>query len=708
MTKDGATARPKPSSRPKSAKVDAHAAAEDAANGGTDGAKPHTATATASAATKKRRPSQKKKDARSTSDAGGKRDSRAAAAASAQSLRALQHEDRRYERAPRLLPEIHGVRALSNAEIQGDIKHLTSALAAFESKMRALLPPSHHTAPGTYVAGTQKESEASADDAWLQKRRAARPNGVLTPEELVESLPVCRRAVRITQRELAAMKRERDDLERDFMRLRCKLMWQIAEMKRIQRQQERVLRVLSSDVVDTAKTLASSRRRTNALQNIMTELEARGSAIVRLTREKHQLETLLQRHNLELPEAEELFVGDRVSTPFGHGRVTAMDTKNRLLTVDMEKGGVAYVQDEDVEVLPAEISYLEQERDLKQTFFEKIGALVQPNGKLSLLSGSGAARKRGRGAADSDLDAADDDMDDADAHDDDEDDEEHGDDALNDGAEASSQDAADEDVRKKTKKRKLVAPPPSSRKKQRQQQKVFDFTACKIPITPYDSGLLLSPLSTMPDRVAAVSPGALQWMSSYLPSQMVEWEKDRYNALQMQGEIERLRFQLKRAEAEKLDAQQHASDQLESINQLVTQLDKLREQLAMKESKDGTGSASSCSCGSSMSSPGRKTSSSSSKGGRSNGRSRRESASQRRQRAESMDDGSDSGKEKQRQSADDDEQADDRPQTPQHQENDDDADENGELSDSSRPLTRSLRPRRSAASGAATTTASSS
>ncbi|KAJ0394936.1 hypothetical protein ATCC90586_004956 [Pythium insidiosum] len=700
MTKDGAVARPKPPPRPKSAKPDAHAANEDAAPNGTDGAKP--------SANKKRRPSQKKKEPRSTTEGNPKRESRAASSSS-QSFHALQHEDRRYERAPRLLPEIHGVRALSNNEIQGDIKQLTSALAAFENKMRALLPPSQHTAPGTYVTGSQKESDPAGEDAWLQKRRAARPNGVLTPEELVESLPVCRRAVRITQRELAAMKRERDDLERDFMRLRCKLMWQIAEMKRIQRQQERVMRVLSSDVVDTAKTLASSRRRTNALQDIMTELEARGSAIVRLTREKHQLETLLQRHNLELPEAEELYVGDRVSTPFGLGRVTAMDTKTRLLTIEMEKGGVAYVQDEHVDVLPAEISYLEQEKDLKQTFFEKIGALVQPNGKFSFLSG-GASRRRGRGAADSDLDAADDDMEDADANDDEDDDEEQDDDALNDGAEAPSQDGGEDaasaaDARKKTKKRKLVAPPPQqSRKKQRNQQKVFDFTACKIPITPYDSGLLLSPLSTIPDRVAAVYPGALQWMSSYLPSQMVEWENDRYNALQMQGEIERLRFQLKRAEAEKLDAQQHASDQLESINQLVTQLDKLREQLTVKETKGGSGGTSSCACGNSNS-PGRKTSNSGPKGARANGRSRRESASQRRQRTESMDDGSDSGKEKQRQSADDEDHHDDRPRTPR-QHDEDELDDNGDLSDSSRPQTRSLRPRRPAAAGATAAAAS--
>lgn len=37
--------------------------------------------------------------------------------------------------------------------------------------------------------------------------------------------------------------------------------------------------------------------------------------------------------------------------------------------------------------------------------------------------------------------------------------------------------------------------------------------------------------------------------------------------------------------AEKLEAQQHTSDQLESINQLVQQLEKLREQLAAKDNE---------------------------------------------------------------------------------------------------------------------------
>ncbi|TMW61989.1 hypothetical protein Poli38472_009482 [Pythium oligandrum] len=677
--------------------------------GGLDGAPDkHKGATSGGAAAKKRRQVQKKKEA----DADGERKRPVDSVAHSFNIMRNAHEDRRYyQRAPRLLPEISGVKALNASEIQGDIKRIQSALNSFEAKMTALLPPgaANPLATGGGYLNGNKESSMSIEDAYgsfmFQKRRA-RPNGVITPEEVVESLPVCRRAVRITQRELAAMKRERDDLERDYMRLRCKLIWQIGEMKRIQKQQDRVMRLLSKDVVEKAKTLESSRRRTNALQDIMTELETRGSAIVRLTREKHQLETLMNKHGFALPEVDEIYIGDRVECQFGKGRVKTLDDVARLITVDLDQGGVAFVQEEHVEVLPSDISYVDAEIELKQKFFDRIGKLVQSNG---IFGGSGR-RRTPMDMDDSDGEdvlAVDEDSEEEEDDDDDDEEDDGEEDELNRVPDIPKAGTVLDDAssRRKTKKRKLMMPPSSAsaKKKPRSNSKLFDFTACRIPTTPYDSGLLLSPLSELPDRVAAVGPGALQWMTSYLPGRMAEWEQDRYNSLQMQGEVERLRFQLQRAEAEKRDAQKHAADQLDSINQLVLQLDKLREQLAVKDAKkekdDASSSTSPCpNCSSSSATSNPRKAAAASRGlAKANGRggaaaAKKAEAANRRQRADSMEhDGSrheDEGDEDGRDSKHDD----------SHPHDDEESDEGGESSDASKPTTRSLRPRR--ASGA--------
>ena len=59
---------------------------------------------------------------------------------------------------------------------------------------------------------------------------------------------------------------------------------------------------------------------------------------------------------------------------------------------------------------------------------------------------------------------------------------------------------------------------------------------------------VLSPLSELPDHVAAVGPSAFQWLPSCLPKNMDEWEQERLLSLQMKGEIKRLRYQLQKAE----------------------------------------------------------------------------------------------------------------------------------------------------------------
>ncbi|KAG6619591.1 2-isopropylmalate synthase [Phytophthora cinnamomi] len=260
------------------------------------------------------------------------------------------HEGQRYDRQPRLLPEIDGVESLSLHEAQLDIKSIQQQLTAFEAKAGVNLPG------GRPAVGDKDhrrlflvdENDSDADAATLKNRRT-RPSGVIAPEEIVETLPAARRAVRITQRELRAMRIEREDLERAYVRHRCTLLWQVGEMKRMQKQHERVTRALSRDVVNTARELESSRRRTNALQDIMNELEARGSSILRLTRQKSRLEAMLEAKGAELPEIDE---------------------------------------EENVEVLPSDTTYVETEEALKQRFFEKIGALVKPTGKLRMLNGA--------------------------------------------------------------------------------------------------------------------------------------------------------------------------------------------------------------------------------------------------------------------------------------------------------------------------------
>ncbi|KAF1322899.1 hypothetical protein FI667_g10952, partial [Globisporangium splendens] len=725
MIKAPAKARPKP--RPK--KPTSAAKQDDANEGGSGPAGAEKAGVAKDAKLpkpKRRRPPPKKKDIDSDGADGhhkDRADERKHKLSSHLQFLHGQDDHHYYERAPRLLPEIPGVKSLSLTEINSDIKHIQSALNVFEAKMTALLPPgsNHHGGSKHRVdMFDDDDDDASIDMAYGFKPRRARPNGVITPEEVVESLPICRRAVRITQRELAVMKRERDDLERDFMRLRCKYVYHVSEMKKMQKQQDRITRVLSRDVVKIAKSLESSRRRTNALQDIMTELETRGSSIIRLTREKHQLETILKKNEITLPEIEEVYVGDRVECSLGKGQVLSMDEDTRILVVDMDHGGRAYVQESEVEVLPAEVTYLDVEKELKQTFFEKIGALVQSNGRfVSHCHGRNTSgdQELGGGAGENVMygnDSGDDD--------DDDDDEESGEDE--DGNDSGKNADSDTELPKQ-KKRKLMMMTASSSssstlKKKQKYQRVIDYPACTIPITPYETGLLLSPLSTLPDRVAAVGPNALQWKDSYLPSRMHEWEQERYESLQMKGEIERLRFQLQRAEAEKLDAQQHASDQLESINQLVAQLDKLRDVTSatsnggnLQSSNSSNSANNQCpTCSNGTGNVSRKNSSSSVKNSKSNAKSSHKKDAGKRQHGENLDD------ELQEVLTDEKNDKKSKNDSPEHEGDDgvehdakegkdvdhDDVDAGAESSDgaSSKPTTRSLRPRRKPTSNSTT------
>ncbi|KAL3669228.1 hypothetical protein V7S43_005611 [Phytophthora oleae] len=492
------------------------------------------------------------------------------------SLHLMQHlhEGQRYDHDPRLLPDIDGVKCLSHHEAHLDIKSIQQQLAKFEARSGIKLPE------GRPIVGDKEhrrlflvdENDSDEDLAPLAmslKNRRIRPSGVISPEEIVETLPAARRAVRITQRELRAMMIEREDLERAYVRHRCTLLWQVGDMKRMQKQHDRVARALGREVVETAKKLESSRRRTSALQDIMTELETRGSNVLRLTREKSRLEALLEANDIELPEIDEVCVGDRVKcAPFGTGRVLDLRLDTRQLVVKLDFGGVGYIQEENVEVLPSDTTYAKAEEELKQRFFEKIGKLAQPNGKLRLLNGTVEYPR-----------------DDSDDEEDSDGDSEESSSSEDESGATRGDEYVEESSQRRGKKRRLImTPTPGTSTKKSKNRRVIEFPASTVPITPYDVGLLISPLSELPERVAAVGPNALQWLPSYLPKNMDEWEQERYNSLQMKGEIERLRFQLQKSEAQKIDAQQLASDQLESINQLVSQLDKLRENAGLPPS----------------------------------------------------------------------------------------------------------------------------
>ncbi|GMF17959.1 unnamed protein product [Phytophthora lilii] len=469
------------------------------------------------------------------------------------------HEGQRYDhdRQPRLLPDIDGVKSLSHHEAQLDIKSIQQQLAAFEAKAGIKLPGGRPIVGDKdhrrlFLVDENDSEEDMAPLAAVLKNRRSRTSGVIAPEEIVETLPAARRAVRITQRELRAMRIEREDLERAYVRHRCTLLWQVGEMKRMQKQHDRVTRELSREVVNTARELESSRRRTSALQDIMNELEARGSKILRLTREKSRLEAMLEAQGIELPEIDEVCVGDRVKCdPFGTGKVLELRLDTRQLVVKLDFGGVGYIQEDNVVVLPSDTTYAETEEDLKQRFFEKIGALAQPSGKLRMLHGT--------------FDFTREDSDDDENSENESDESSSSEDES--GATPGDESMEDSSQRKGKRRRLIMTPSPGTTSKKRKNRRVIEFPASTVPIAPYDTGLLISPLSQLPERVAAVSPNALQWLPSYLPKNMDEWEQERYSSLQMKGEIERLRFQLQKSEG---------GDELSETNSRSSRADSVR------------------------------------------------------------------------------------------------------------------------------------
>ncbi|KAI9983120.1 hypothetical protein PInf_007047 [Phytophthora infestans] len=128
------------------------------------------------------------------------------------SLHLMQHlhEGQRYDRQPRLLPEVDGVTCLTHHEAQVDIKSIQHQLATFEARSGVKLPGGRPNVGDKdhrrLFLVDENDSEDDMPLAAALKNRRSRPSGVIAPEEIVESLPAARRAVRITQRELQAMR----------------------------------------------------------------------------------------------------------------------------------------------------------------------------------------------------------------------------------------------------------------------------------------------------------------------------------------------------------------------------------------------------------------------------------------------------------------------------------------------------------------------
>ena len=118
----------------------------------------------------------------------------------------------------------------------------------------------------------------------------------MSAEEIIETLPICRRAVRLTQAELMALKRERLELEDNYLRLRTTFIHEIELMMKEEKDQERVMLRIRKKTTQAASRLLSSKRRNTAMQDILTELDARGEKLFKLQHEVSRLHAVLRHH----------------------------------------------------------------------------------------------------------------------------------------------------------------------------------------------------------------------------------------------------------------------------------------------------------------------------------------------------------------------------------------------------------------------------
>ena len=80
------------------------------------------------------------------------------------------------------------------------------------------------------------------------------------------------------------------------------------------------------------------------------------------------------------------------------------------------------------------------------------------------------------------------------------------------------------------------------------KKRLLPFTGTTQRITPANVPLALSPLSDLPEKVAAYGNGSVEWLASNMPKEFKELEDERFKCLNQQGEIVRLTGDLERAE----------------------------------------------------------------------------------------------------------------------------------------------------------------
>ncbi|RHY52754.1 hypothetical protein DYB38_006494 [Aphanomyces astaci] len=448
----------------------------------------------------------------------------------------------------RTLEHLAGVQGLNKSEVRKDVKEVEQLL----DNQRLHVEKHQHdktkpAAPFTTdaddddVALSRRRRQQHLANLYLNKpmpkKKRSRGREVMSAEEIIETLPVCRRAVRLTRTELVAAKKERLNMEDTYLKLRSSFIHELESLVQEDKDQQRVMLRIRKSVGKAAAKLMSSKRRHTALQDILMELESRGDAIETLQRQVSRLTNLLGQHEIPL---DSVVVGDLVRWSNGGSGGEVVSVSKEAVEVKMESGEVVTVGVDEAQVdgTIMRSPWTDDQVAMKAKYFEKAGEWVSAETAWREIQDSEEVEEG-----------------DWDSEEEEEDDESH-----------------------KRKRDKGAAKP---------LKKLVPFKATTLPSTPYDVPLLISPLSELPDHVAAAAAGLsnVQWMGSALPDNLVQWEAERMESLAMKGEIERLKFQLQQAEAQKKDAQNHVNVQLESINKLVSQvkilqLEKQREATA--------------------------------------------------------------------------------------------------------------------------------
>ncbi|RHY71320.1 hypothetical protein DYB34_012851 [Aphanomyces astaci] len=435
----------------------------------------------------------------------------------------------------RTLEHLAGVQGLNKSEVRKDVKEVEQLL----DNQRLHVEKHQHdktkpAAPFTTdaddddVALSRRRRQQHLANLYLNKpmpkKKRSRGREVMSAEEIIETLPVCRRAVRLTRTELVAAKKERLNMEDTYLKLRSSFIHELESLVQEDKDQQRVMLRIRKSVGKAAAKLMSSKRRHTALQDILMELESRGDAIETLQRQVSRLTNLLGQHEIPL---DSVVVGDLVRWSNGGSGGEVVSVSKEAVEVKMESGEVVTVGVDEAQVdgTIMRSPWTDDQVAMKAKYFEKAGEWVSAETAWREIQDSEEVEEG-----------------DWDSEEEEEDDESH-----------------------KRKRDKGAAKP---------LKKLVPFKATTLPSTPYDVPLLISPLSELPDHVAAAAAGLsnVQWMGSALPDNLVQWEAERMESLAMKGEIERLKFQLQQAEAQKKDAQNHVNVQLESINKLVSQV----------------------------------------------------------------------------------------------------------------------------------------